>query len=270
MKKTLYFDEYCGYAVSAVTENGKLTEFNFEKEGNSSIKGNVYKGRIVNVLPGMQAAFVDCGLERNCYLSSDESAVSPDKYDGNRADAEMPELKEGDDVLVQVVKPPVGKKGAKVTLFPSFVGKNVIYLPKTHFVGISRKIADDELRKNLAYSVRNLISDEEGIVLRTAAPYTRRDKLETELESLKSIYGNVLKNFKTAETGECLYSETVLLTRVLRDIFSYDIEEIVVGSAKLKDAIDAFYTLFPPARRKPSIPMYAAPNSSIKYGEILQ
>ena len=251
MKKTLYFDEYCGYSVSAATENGKLTEFNFEKDDLSSIKGNVYKGRIVNILPGMQAAFVDCGLERNCYLSADDAVPSADKYDGNHTEIELPELEEGDCILVQVVKPPIGKKGAKVTLFPSFVGKNIIYMPKTPFVGVSRKIADDELRKNLAYSVQNLLKDNEGIILRTAAPYTRRDKLESELESLKEVYKNILNNFDSAPVGAVLYSEMGLFNRVLRDILSYDIEEIFVGSAKLKKTIEAFYTLFPPARRRP-------------------
>ena len=253
MKKTLYFDEYCGYSISAVTENGKLTEFNFEKDGNQSIKGNIYKGRVENVLPGMQAVFVDCGLERNCYLSADDAIPSAEKYDGNQTEMQLPELKEGDSVLVQVVKPPIGKKGAKVTLFPSIVGKNIIYLPKTPFIGVSRKIADNELRKNLAYSVQNLIGKKEGIVLRTASPYTRRDKLESELNSLKGIYKNILKSFESAEVGAVLYSEMGLFNRVLRDVLSYDIEEIIVGSVKLKQEIEAFYTLFPPARRRPVI-----------------
>lgn len=251
MKKTLYFDEYCGYSLSASTENGKLTEFSFEKDDNTSIKGNIYKGRIVNILPGMQAAFVDCGLERNCYLSADDAVPSAENYDGNRTEVELPDLKEGDFVLVQVIKPPVGNKGAKVTLFPSFVGKNIIYMPKTPFIGVSRKIADDELRKNLAYSVENLIDKGEGIVLRTASPYTRRDKLEGELESLRGIYKNILKNFENAHTGALLYSEIGLFKRILRDILSYDIEEIIVGKPRLKDEIEAFYNLFPPARRRP-------------------
>ncbi len=251
MKKTIYFDEYCGYTVSAVTENGKLTGFNYEKDGDHSLKGNIYKGKVVAVLAGMQAAFVDCGLERNCYLSTDDAVLSSDRYDGVRTEISLPELKEGDDVLVQVVKPPVNKKGAKVTLFPSFVGKNIIYLPKTPFVGVSRRISDDELRKSLAYSVRNLVGEDEGIVLRTASPYTRHDLLETELDSLKSTYAAVLKGYATADTGALLYTESGLIPRVLSDVLSHDIEEIIVGTDKLKTAIEAFYTLFPPTRRRP-------------------
>ncbi len=251
--KTIYFDEYCGYAVSAVTENGKLVEFNFEKYGSLSIKGNIYKGKIVNVLPGMQAAFVDCGLERSCYLSADDAVPNAEKYDGARAEISMPELKEGDSVLVQVTKPPIGKKGAKVTLFPSFIGKNVIYLPKTPFVGVSRKIDDDELRKNLAYSAERLIGKGEGIVIRTAAPYTLRGNIERETESLKSIYAGVLNAYEKAENGAVLYSEMGLFKRVLRDTLSGDIEKIIVGSAEIKKTIETFYSLFPPARLRPVI-----------------
>lgn len=251
MKKTLYFDEFCGYLISAVTENGKLTEFNFEKDSNLPVKGNIYKGKVVNVLPGMQAAFVDCGLDKNCYLSAEDAIPNAEKYDGNAAETGLPPLKEGDAVLVQVVKPPIGKKGAKVTPHLSFVGKTVIYMPNTPFVGVSRKIDDDELRASLAYSVRNLIGKTEGIILRTAAPYTRRDKLESELENLKEIYKSVINSFSLSPVGTLLYSEMGLLNRVLRDVLSYDIEEIIVGNEKLKNGIEAFYSLFPPARKRP-------------------
>ena len=248
MKKTLYFDEVCGYTVSAVTENGLLSEFGFEKKNSQSIKGNIYKGRIVNVLQGMQAAFDDCGLERTCYLSADDALP-----DGEDADTDFPDLREGDEVMVQVVKPPVGKKGAKVTLFPSFVGKNVIYLPKTPFIGVSRKITDEELRNNLAYCAKSLIGENEGVVLRAASPYVKRDMIVTELNSLKEIYNSVVLSYNNAGIGSLLYSEVGLLRRVLRDILSLDIEEIHVGNGRLEKLIENFYTLFPPAKRRPVI-----------------
>lgn len=105
-KKTLYFDSYCGYSFSVITENGKVTEFNFEKSERASIIGNIYKGRVETVLQGMRAAFVNCGLERNCYLSADDIFPDAGKYDGENGQTEMPELKEGDEIIVQVVKPP--------------------------------------------------------------------------------------------------------------------------------------------------------------------
>lgn len=248
-KKTLYFDELCGYTVSAVTENGQLSEFGFEKDSNHSIKGNIYKGRIVNILQGMQAAFVDCGLERTCYLSADDAIPNAEEF----SDIDFPDLHEGDSVLVQVIKPPVGNKGAKVTLFPSFVGNSVIYLPRTPFIGVSRKIDDGELRENLIFSVKNFIGDKEGVVLRAASPYTKRGQIEAEIDSLKEIYRNIISAYETAETGALLYTEVGLLRRVLRDVLCKDVEEIHVGVQRFEKLIENFYTLFPPEKRRPVI-----------------
>ncbi len=254
-KKTLFFDAYCGYSVSAVTENGKITEFHFEKEGGTSIVGNIYKGRVENVLQGMNAAFVNCGLERNCYLSAEDMMPDAGKYDGENTDAPtFPELKAGDEIMVQVVKAPVGKKGAKVTAFPSFVGKYLIYMPRTPFVGVSRKIADAELRKNLAYSARGLKSENEGLVFRTAAPYTRRDRLELELDYMRKLFGKIENAFETSAVGALLYSDWALPLRVMRDTLSYDVEKIVVGNKKLEKLINDLVELTQPAYRRPVIP----------------
>ena len=146
-KKTLYFDRFCGMESYACVEDGKLTEFNYESKNRVNIIGNIYKGRVTDVLNGMQAAFVNCGLERNCYLSAEDLVPDKSKYDG---EADIPaelNLKVGDEILVQVVKAPVGKKGAKVTTALSFVGKYLIYMPNTPFIGVSRKIRDGELPK---------------------------------------------------------------------------------------------------------------------------
>jgi len=237
-KKTLYFDSLCGYIVSAVLEDGKLTEFNFEKRAQGTLIGNVYKGRVETVLPGMQAAFINCGLERNCYLSTDD--VIPEKSCSGTAFAApaFPALAEGEEILVQVVKAPVGKKGAKVTVHPSFIGKSLVYMPNTPFIGVSRKFDDDELRENLEYSVKRLLKDGEGLIVRTAAPYTKRDALKKEYDYLKNVYAEICEKFKTAEVGELLYTDSSLPVRVLRDMLSDDIDSIVVGSEKLRDLIE--------------------------------
>ncbi len=138
-KKTLYFDSFCGYTVSAVTENGKVTEFSFEKNVKSCAVGNIYKGVVECVLPGMQAAFVNCGLERNCFLSAEDALPDSEKYEGGaETDFAMPDVKVGDEIIVQVVKLPVGKKGAKVTTHLSLVGNYLIYLPTSPFIGVSK------------------------------------------------------------------------------------------------------------------------------------
>lgn len=255
-KKTLYFDGYCGYITAVVAEDGKMTEFNFEKTDAGTIVGNIYKGRVESVLPGMQAAFVNCGLERNCYLSADDVLPDGDKYEAGAAGgATFPELKEGDEIMVQVVKAPVGKKGAKVTAQPSFVGKCIILMPETPFVGVSRKIADEELRKNLVFAANKLKEKDEGIVLRTAAPYVKRSQIETEYRYLKNIYADVKEKFARAETGELLYTDSSLPARVLRDTLSSDINGIIVGSAELCTQIEKIVNLYPMVK-KPQVTLF--------------
>lgn len=252
-KKTIFFDEYCGYNVAAAVVNGKIDEFGFEKKEYASPVGNIYKGRVVNVLPGMNAAFVDCGLERNCYLSADDALPDKNKYDGVGGAPALPDLKCGDEIAVQVVKAPVGNKGARVTLNFSFVGKYVIYMPTTPFAGVSRKICDEELRKNMLYAANRLKSDEEGLVMRTAAPYAQKQRLENELAYLRNICDEIQKAADGAPVGKLLYTVVNLHMRIFRDTLSYDIDKFIVGTQRLEKLISDLVSLMPPANRKPVI-----------------
>lgn len=253
-KKTIFFDEYCDWLVAAMTEHGKITEFGFEKANGEVAVGNVYKGRVENLLEGMQAAFINCGLEKNCYLSTQDILPDAGKYDGQNGE-NLPSLtlKEGDEIMVQVTKLPVGTKGARVTAFPSFVGKNLIYMPDTPFVGVSRKISDEELRKTLIYSAGKLKRPDEGLVLRTAAPYAKREDLILELEYMRNVYAEVKRLFETAEAGTLLYSDDALPERVMRDTLSYDIEQITVGTPRLEKLINELVSLHPSATRIPVV-----------------
>lgn len=253
-KQTLYFDSRCGYDLAAVAENGKLTALNFEKADGGVRVGNVYKGRVESVLKGMQAAFINCGLERNCYISAEDKARDADAYESNGCGAQpFPELKEGDELPVQITKLPVGTKGARVTADLSFIGKSVIYTPLTRFIGVSRKIADGELRKNLLFGAERLLDKGEGLIVRTAAPYAKRDCVETELNYLRALYGGVAEGFGAAKVGDLLYAESDLPARVLRDTMSYDIEKIIVGTEKLEKSVSALVKRFSYSGEKPVI-----------------
>ncbi len=253
-KKTIYFDSFCGITVSVIAENGKITEFNYEKQKKTCAVGNVYKGRVESVLNGMQAAFVNCGLERNCFLSAEDALPDSEKYEGApSAEYTFPELKEGDEVVVQVSKLPVGKKGAKVTTRLSLVGNYLIYLPDSPFIGVSRKIDDEELRHNLAYTVKRIKEDEEGLVVRTAAPYARHGNIKQEYAYLKKLYGEILEKSKTAEVGELLHTDDFLTVRVLRDVLSRDVDKIVVGNSKLKESVEGLINLYPADTRRPVV-----------------
>ncbi len=237
-KKTLYFDSFCGLESFAAVENGKLIEFNYESARRGNIIGNIYKGRVTDVLNGMQAAFVNCGLERNCYLSAEDLFPDKNKYDGDEVDipAEL-NLKPGDEILVQVVKAPVGKKGAKVTTALSFVGKYLIYMPNTPFIGVSRKIRDAELRKNLIFSAKRKCRGDEGMIVRTAAPYASRKEADAEMNYFRKLCRAIMEKFASVPVGEILYTDYPLFMRVLRDTLLSDVERIYVGSKTLYDSI---------------------------------
>lgn len=238
MKKEWFFDRYCGHLMVALLEDGELTEFAAETEKNGDLVGNVYKGVVKNVLSGMQAAFVSCGLEKNCYLSTDEAFTDYSKYDGSPAKQSPLRLKEGDEVVVQVTQPPRGNKGAKVTTRLSFVGKRLIYLPSTDFLGISRKITHEETRNvllKIAEKMRK--SPEEGFIVRTQAPYASKKALEKEAEYLKNLYSETLEKAKNAKVGALLYRDSDLPVRVMRDSIGDDVAQMIVGDKALYEKL---------------------------------
>lgn len=238
MKKEWFFDRYCGHLLVALLEDGELTEFAAESEKRGDLVGNVYKGRVTNVLSGMQAAFVSCGLERNCYLSTDETFTDYTKYDGAMKREQPLKLKEGDEVIVQVTKPPRGNKGAKVTTRLSFVGKRLIYLPNTAFLGISRKITHEETRAVLLKVAEKMRKNEdEGFIVRTQAPYASKKALEKEAEYLKGLYAATLEKAKGAKLGELLYRDSDLPVRVMRDSIGDDVAAMTVGDKSLYEKL---------------------------------
>lgn len=252
-KKTIYFDGFCGYTAAVIAENGKVTEFDVEKQKKSCAVGNVYKGRVESVLNGMQAAFVNCGLERNCFLSAEDFTPDGEKYEGDSSAYTFPDLKEGDEILVQVVKLPVGKKGAKVTAHLSLVGNYLIYLPDSPFIGVSRKIDDEELRETLAQTAKKIKTDTEGLVVRTAAPYAGSESIKQEYRYLKKLHAEIMEKSKTAKVGQLLYTDDSLTVRVLRDVLSRDVDKIFVGNAALKEAVEGLIGLYPAETRRPVV-----------------
>ena len=153
-KKEWFLDRYCGQQFSAFLEDGKLVEFSSEKEPRVACVGNIYKGRVTNVVTGMHAAFIQCDLPKNCYLSTDDTYTDYTKYDGTMSalNQENSSLNVGDEILVQITQPARGNKGAKVTKHLSIVGKHLIYLPNTAFVGISRKISLGSISRFVNFS----------------------------------------------------------------------------------------------------------------------
>ena len=235
MKKELFFDRYCAQQFAALVEDGKLAEFAVEPENRGEIVGNIYKGRVTNVLSGMNAVFICCGLAKNCYLSMEETYTDYTKYDGTPVKTgEKPlDLHVGDEIIVQVTKPPRGNKGAKVTTHLSFVGRRIIYLPTTDFLGISRKITDPAERERLLKTVDKMRSAESGFIIRTQAPFATLKQLKSEADFLKKVYQRMVKTAADAPVGAVLYQDEDLPVRMLRDCFGEDISAIHVGDEEL-------------------------------------
>ncbi|MBD5636658.1 MAG: Rne/Rng family ribonuclease [Clostridia bacterium] len=238
MKKEWFFDRFCGEQIVAYAEDGILKDAAVENEAAGDDLGNIYKGKVKNVVDGMQAAFVDCGMERNCYLPLYERAAIISSYDGGgEAVSPTTPLKEGDEILVQVVKPARGSKGAKVTRDLSFVGKSLIYLPNSRFLGISRKLLDEELRATLLKEVGKLIDGDEGYIVRTAAQDATRRRLKTEAEYLKRIYRMTLETAASSPVGACVYREFDLPLKIMRDSLGGEVNRIYVGDRELYERV---------------------------------
>ncbi len=235
-KKEWFFDRFCGTQLVVYTEDRRIVEVGVESDRGGDLLGNIYKGRVMNVVPGMQAAFVNCGMERNCYLPLDEGPVQLNSYDGAVGSAVRRTLKEGDEVLVQVEKLPRGSKGAKVTCGLSFVGKTLIYLPNTDFLGISRKITDPAIREALLKEADKLRDSGQGFIVRTAAENATKRHIKTESEYLKRIYRSVLEAARTAPVGTAVYREWALPVKVMRDSLG-GVSGIYVGDRELYERV---------------------------------
>jgi ribonuclease G len=240
IKKEWFLDRYCGQKFAALITDGQLTEFSCEPELRDACVGNIYKGRVTNVLSGMNAAFIQCGLARNCYLSMDEFYTDCNKYDGKLGKSPQTplNLKVGDEIIVQVTHPPRGNKGAKVTTHLSFVGKTIIYLPNTDFLGISRKITDEALREKLLSQTEKMRTNaNEGYILRTQGANATAKQLKAEAEYLKTLYEEMQTIAKNAPVGSVLYEDEDLPVRVMRDSYGDEITAIHVGDKKLYERL---------------------------------
>lgn len=235
-KQEWFFDSFYRFDLAVCVEEGKITEVRVEDEGDGELVGNIYKGRVCNVIAGMQAAFVSCGLDKNCYLPLNDVSCEISRYDGNGA-GNMLTLQEGDEILVQIDKSPRGNKGAKVTTALSFVGRTLIYLPRTDFLGISRKLTDEKVREKLLADVDEFRAAGEGFIVRTAAEGADKKTLKKEAEHLKKYALEVIEKAKRMPVGSCVYKEAALAVKTLRDHPGKDIAVARVGNKGLYDEI---------------------------------
>ncbi|WP_411742352.1 translation initiation factor IF-2 N-terminal domain-containing protein [Rhodococcus sp. IEGM 1330] len=219
----------------AVLEDGVLVEHFVTSSATASMVGNVYLGRVQNVLPSMEAAFIDIGRGRNGVLYAGEVNWDAAGLGGNSRKIEQA-LKPGDQVLVQVSKDPVGHKGARLTTQLSLAGRFLVYVPGGSSTGISRKLPDTE-RKRLKEILRDIVPPEAGVIIRTAAEGVSEEELARDVTRLQAQWASIEERSANAETGkgvqpQTLYEEPDMLVKVIRDLFNEDFSTLVIEGDK--------------------------------------
>jgi ribonuclease G len=243
----------------AVQEGNLLTELYLERHRHRSIVGSVYKGTVTNVLPGMQAAFVDIGLSKDAFLyAGDYTAnltdagreVLAEAAGEEDADLEVDEeprreavgpieqmLSRNQQVLVQVSKESLGTKGARITSFISLPGRYVVYMPQARHVGVSRRIRDDRERERLRAALRGLDLPPGGFILRTNAEGKGEEEFRHDVEFLSRLWAQIQARFEQAAPPAVLHEEMDLTFRVVRDLFSPEVDEFVVDDRAAHDKV---------------------------------
>jgi ribonuclease E len=222
----------------AVLEDGILVEHYVTRGSSASMVGNVYLGRVQNVLPSMEAAFVDIGRGRNAVLYAGEVNWDAAGLEGQPKRIEFA-LKSGDPVLVQVTKDPVGQKGARLTSQISLPGRFLVYVPDGSMTGISRKLPENE-RSRLKTVLRRVMPEDAGVIVRTAAEGAPEEALEQDVQRLTAQWEDITKAAKSASPPALLYSEPDLAIKVVRDIFNEDVAKLVVAGDTAWTALSAY------------------------------
>jgi ribonuclease G len=234
-KRELLVSVDVGEQRVAVLEDDKVAEVYLERPEKRSIAGNVYQGVVDNVLPGMEAAFVEIGLEKNGFLYVDEIVVP--ELEGRRHGKKIQDLiSRGQEVLVQAVKDPMKSKGARLTTEISLPGRFVVYVPSGEGLGVSRRLEDDE-RIRLRDIVKALDVKKGGVIVRTAAEGASAEDIERDLVFLQRLWKEIETRAKTAKSPALLYQEAELPLRVVRDLFTDDFERLLVDDERTQKRI---------------------------------
>jgi ribonuclease G len=224
----------------------RVAELYLERRGQRSIVGNVYKGKVDNVLPGLEAAFVDIGLEKNGFLHVDEIVLpgveTPRRGRGKEGGKKISDLlKPGQEIIVQVVKDPLKTKGARLSMELTIAGRYMVYAPTGEGIGVSKRL-DDRERERLRKEVKGLDMGGGGAIVRTAAQGAKRVDFERELLYLHKLYEVLQKRAEEATAPAMVFQEADLSVRVVRDIFSADFEKAIIDDPQQHQRLTSFFT----------------------------
>ena len=224
----------------------RIAELYLERRGGRSIVGNIYKGKVDNVLPGLEAAFVDIGLEKNGFLHVDEIVLpgveAPKRGRGSGSGRKISDLlSPGQEIVVQVVKDPLKTKGARLSMELTIAGRYMVYAPTGEGIGVSRRLEDRE-RERLRRQTAKLVLDDGGVIIRTAAHGAKREDFERELKYLHKLHEVLVKRVAETTAPDLVFQEADLSVRVVRDIFSAHFERAIVDDEKQYHRLVSFFT----------------------------
>lgn len=226
----------------AVIENGRLAEMFLERPLEQRVVGNIYKGIVENVLPGMQAAFVNVGLERNTFLYVADAIPGTDEFpEGVPKNSKRATIRElvhsGKDVLVQVTKEPFGNKGARVTRHVTLPGRYVVLMPTVNHIGVSRRIADEAERDRLRQIAAQAKPKRMGVIVRTVATGCTVEELQQDIDFLAKLWNSIRQRARKAKAPSLIHRDLDLVGRVIRDLLDENVDRLVVDSVEQYQAV---------------------------------
>lgn len=253
----------------AFLEAGEITELYIDRKRDRGIAGNIYKGKVIRVLPGMQAAFVDIGLEKAAFLYVSEVSANIEEYarmmedetdearlefesdtveavKAKKASAVLIEdlLQEGQEIMVQVIKEPIGTKGPRVTTYVTLPGRYLVYMPTIEHIGISRRIEEETERKRLRELINRLKKPGAGYIIRTVSEGVSNEEFKADIEFLELLWQNIQQKRDKLSAPSLLHTDLDIVFRVVRDLFTPKVDKLVVDSKQeyiqVKEFIDSF------------------------------
>lgn len=220
-----------GFTKVALLEDQNLIEYYVEQPSRNQGVGNIYKGRVVNVLPGMQAAFVDIGQGKNAFLYIDDLLPAHLEKQPKEKPSIAELVKEGQEIMVQVTKEPLRTKGARLTTHFSLPGRWLVYMPFSDYVGVSRKVESEVERNRLKMIGEEIREPGEGLILRTVANEESKESLTNDLNMLRELWSTITAREKSSEVSTQIYRELDMILRLVRDIFTEEIDELIINNS---------------------------------------
>lgn len=279
MSQEIIINVTAGETRVALVENGLVMELYVEREREKSIVGNLYMGKVLRVLPGMQAAFVDVGLEKAAFLYVSDFYEEMDEYEvggdrgldddyrrgrsGGGAEPKIQDLlKEGQEILVQIAKEPMGTKGARITSHVSLPGRNLVFMPYVNHVGVSRRIESDRERRRLRDIVQKAKLPGCGFIVRTASGGTTAEELHADMDYLVKLWEGIREQKDKLQAPSLVHEELPLSRRAVRDLYTNEVDRLVIDDEEQYSKIGDFIRTFMPAT-KHNVELYAKADDPI-------